>query len=91
MLPFTQHALERYMKRARVHDVQKAMENLWALAEKIIPVTPEIFLHEDEVVVIREEVIQTYYKVNKMKKSRLICARNLKRLQNVLGSDLSGC
>jgi hypothetical protein len=80
MLPFTQHALERYMKRAKVRDVQKACEALWELPEKVTPVDEEIFLHNDEVIIIKNEVIQTYYKINKWKKSRLICAKNLRRL-----------
>lgn len=72
------------MERAKEKDIQKACEALWALPEKVRPINEEIFLHEDEVIVIKKEVIHTYYRVGKKKLSRLKCARNLRLLEKLL-------
>lgn len=62
-----------------------AMEQIWALVEKVRPINATIFLHENEVLVIDKEEIQTYYRVNEEKKKKLVCARNLRILSKLLG------
>jgi hypothetical protein len=44
---FTQHALERYMQRAKVRNVQTAMERIVFLAERVRPIAQGIFTYED--------------------------------------------
>lgn len=82
---FTQHALERYMQRAKVRNVQTAMDMMVFLAERVRPIAEGIFTYEDSALIVDSEgVIQTYYKLGRSKRSKLECGRNLKLISKAL-------
>jgi hypothetical protein len=84
MIPFTQHALERYMTRAKVRDVERAMSELWALPEKVTPLNERVFVHENEVIIVDNDTIVTYYKGTKRQLNHWKCQRNLRLLEKIL-------
>lgn len=73
------------MQRARVRDAQKAMEGLWELIGEVRPLNHEIFHKDDEILVIKDHTVITYWKATKGQLSNFTCARNLAALTKVLG------
>ncbi len=68
---FTQHALDRYMERSKINDINKAMLKLYRLGQKVQSVGKEKYIFGNEVLIIRRGIIKTYFKIDKSRSFKL--------------------